>query len=71
MSAVAELHNRAVSEAESLTRCINAVAETLSELMQKAHGGDWRVRVDPEGEFAIVARRQEKGISKPSRNQAA
>lgn len=71
MSAVAELHNRAVSEAENLARCIYAITETLSDLMQKAHGGNWRIQVDPEGEFVIVSRRQEQEISKPPRSHAA
>lgn len=71
MSTITDLHTQAVSEAESLARCIYAITETLSDLMQKAHGGNWRIRVDPEGEFVIVARRCESEISKPSRNQAA
>lgn len=43
---------------------IEAVAKHLAILMEEVHGGSWRVQIDHENEFLMVAKR-------PDRNKGA
>lgn len=46
MSTVAQIQAKAEADAAGSFRRIDAAAETLTDLMRQAHGGEWRLKVD-------------------------
>lgn len=44
---------------------VEAAAKRLADAMERAHGGSWRIQIEHENEFVMVARRRDRGPINP------
>lgn len=58
----------AVAHADAKMATARLLAEALCEKMQKIHGGSWRIQIDHEAEFVMIARRADRPAS-PKRGE--
>ncbi len=48
---------------------IEAVANHLADLMRQAHGGRWRVQIEHEHGFVMVAERPQRSVDKSNNGE--
>lgn len=60
MNTVAQIHTSALALADVKIGTARLLAEALCEKMQEIHGGNWRVQIDHDAEFVMVARRADR-----------
>lgn len=70
-NAIAQMQKQAATGAADHLLGIKVLARTLADELKKAHGGDWRIQIDPEADFIMVARRRDRHIAKPKRGEVA
>ena len=58
--AVAAIHAAAIARSEGLKTTAQMLAGSLRDVMQEIHGGNWRVQIDHDAEFVMIARRADR-----------
>lgn len=71
MKAVSRMQAAATHEGTVLLETINIAAAGLARMMQAAHGGDWRVQIEHDAEFVMIARRADRRPAQPKRGEVA
>lgn len=60
----------ALISAEAAMAEVRAAAEYLSGAMQRIHGGNWRIQIEHEDLFVMIARRRDRQPISPKRGEA-
>ena len=62
---VAAILANAVVSANNSIFNVQVFTEALRDMLQRTHGGRWRIQIEHEDGFVLIARRGDRDIAKP------